>query len=169
MLVAGIDTGLNGAIVLLDTLEKTAHFYKLKYRSDELIDSVNMFQCLPELKNSIVYIEKTRGRGMSTTDKKAAWGSSQNFGMGANYGKLRQLFETIPYHLVEPKSWQKYAHEGTNADSAKLRSMQAFVRLNPDAKIKHNGIIDAFFIARFGLIKAHQAIYDNWNFIDASK
>lgn len=169
MLVTGIDTGSNGAVVILDTIEKTAHYYKIKYRDDELIDSVHMFERLPQIKDSIIFIEKVRGRGATSGDKGAGWGASSTFGFGANYGKLRQIFEMYPYTLVEPKSWQKYAHEGTSEETPKKRSRQAFVRLNPLANIKHDGIIDAFFIARFALIKHHQAIYDGWNFINASK
>jgi hypothetical protein len=165
MLFAGIDPGAKGAIVLLDSNEKTAHYWKIKYREDDLIDSSDLFASMPTIKNAIIYIEKIKGRGSSPTDMKMRWSAGANFGLGENYGKIRQIFEKYPHTLVDPKQWQKYAHIGTSEDTPKKRSKQAFVRLNPDTNLKHDGVIDAFFIARFALIKHSGLIYDNWNFI----
>lgn len=159
--IIGIDCGANGAIVQLDLKEQTAHYLKIPYRDDGLIDYRIIEESLM-LHNAFFFVEKLHGRG--------GWSSSVTFKLGENYGKMLQCLSAYGFTLVEPQQWQKTAHDGTvMAKKPKDRTKEAFVRLQPHAGIKHDGVIDAFFIARYGLLKLKHREPVRWNFIDASK
>jgi hypothetical protein len=57
---------------------------------------------------------------------------------------------------------------GMNESDPKLNSFISFIRLNPNAKIRktQDGIIDAFHIARYGIIyyALHDTFKDDWEF-----
>jgi hypothetical protein len=110
----------------------------------------------------MTYIEHVRGRG-------GKWGASQTFTFGFNYGLIRGFLYDKPHVLVTPKQWQKIAHLGAKQDSPKTKSRETFVRLNPNANIpkSKDGVIDAFHIARFGLLQYPKNILSqqNWSFV----
>jgi hypothetical protein len=67
--------------------------------------------------------------------------------------------------------WQKIQHRNTTGATAKERSASVFASLNPTfvsgsrRKIP-DGLIDAFLIARWGLIDSRIVFRDDWRFIN---
>lgn len=159
MKIIGIDPGKKGAICFLNTETSTATYLEIPYRPDGLIDFKIINEAFLFAHQDHIYIEKVSGRD--------GWGAVQCFSFGANCGMIRQWCWDKPHTLIVPKTWQKIAHIGTSAETAKLRSSQSFFRLNPNTNIKksQDGIIDAFHIARYGLFQYRAQFSDNWEFI----
>lgn len=164
--VVGIDSGSKGAICLLDTVEKTAKYLNLPYRKDGSIDGRLIdiaYECFANVNR--IYLEKVHGRGGDD----CGWGASQSFGFGRNYGVILQYISYYPYHLVTPQTWQKPAHAGVSKPTAKERSRTAFVMLNPSFGVLNNsddGLVDSFFIARYGLQQIGCNFTDDWSFFN---
>jgi hypothetical protein len=75
----------------------------------------------------------------------------------------------LPMVIVQPKTWQKNAHKGIKAPTAKEKTLAAFDRLNPSyggISKSENGMADAFFIARHALDELGVQYSDDWNFIN---
>lgn len=164
----GIDPGALGAIVMLDSEEKTAKWGFIPYRHDKLINSRELFKAFNHFHGyDRITVEKLIGRGGD-----AKWGAQQNFGLGANYGKILQVLEMYPLYLASPCTWQRLAHYEVNGKTAKDKTLAAFDRLNPSyggIKKSHNGLADAFFIARYGLDCLKCKYSDDWNFIKVTE
>ncbi len=171
--ICGIDPGLRGHYCVLDPEEKTAKHLRIPYRPDGIIDGnkiIDVFEGFHHV--HALYIEKVMGRGGMVKDGGANWGATQNFGLGFNYGQLLATMSFMPHTLVRPQQWQKLCHTTSNRKSdlpAKEKTRIRFVQLNPSFghAIKANdGLYDAFFIARYGLITHGIQFTDDWNFID---
>lgn len=162
MRVIGIDSGSTGAICELDVYEKTVKYLKIPYREDMVINGYEIEKAFEGFTQAHkVVIEKVQGR--------AGWGSTQCFNFGKNYGMILGLLHHIPITLVQPQTWQKRIHKGIHGATAKDRTAAVFASLNPSfGKIRKcdNGIVDAFFIARWALDEARIIYHDDWSFIN---
>lgn len=162
MRIIGIDCGAAGCVCELDVVERTARYLNLKYRPDGVINGFVIEQAFEGFANSHkVVIEKVQGRG--------GWGATQCFNMGKNYGQILGLLHHVPVTFVQPQTWQKTIHKGVKGTTAKERSLSVFSSLNPtfgEIRKKDNGLIDAFFIARWSLDEARIIYRDDWHFID---
>jgi hypothetical protein len=123
-----------------------------------MLDYGKMNDWFPIPPNAI-FIEDVYGR--------EHWGVTNAFTFGYNTGLISAWLYGKNYKRVLPKTWQKIAHLGEIANDPKLRSWLAFQRLNPSATIKksNDGLIDAFHVARYGLIMHRCVFRDNWEFI----
>lgn len=161
MKIIGIDPGRKGAIVTLDPAKKIAYYSRLPYRKDNIVDFDILNKWKGEFSGS-VFLEDVHG--------KKEWGAQNNFAFGSYFGQLKLwlAIEKIPHILVRPQEWQKIAHMGMGSGDPKQNSYTSFIRLNPNAKISksEDGIIDAYHIARWGLIyyTRNVAFTDNWRF-----
>jgi hypothetical protein len=145
-ILIGIDPGNRGAIVEIDTYEKACRYMKIPYCEDgllevDLINAMFNFRCA-----DFIYLEQVHSNKI--------WGIPNNFAFGGYYNQMRLMIKKHPNQLVTPKKWQAKAHVGQGSKdlTAKEKSLIAFKRLNPSfGKIQKgdDGIIDAFFIARF--------------------
>lgn len=145
-ILIGIDSGSRGAIAEIDTYEKVCRYMILPYCKDKLLEldlihSMFNFRCA-----DFIYLEQVHSNKL--------WGVPNNFAFGGYYDQIRLVLKKHPCQLVTPKKWQSKAHAGMGESngSAKDRSAIAFKRLNPCfGKInkENDGIVDAFFIARF--------------------
>lgn len=160
MRVCGIDPGKKGCFVVLDTDRHIAFWLDTPYRSDGIIDFAKVQDLVGLDYVDSIFYEKVCGR--------EGWGAVQVFSFGCSYGQILGFLHDKPHTLISPKKWQTIAHVGTCGDNAKQRSYQSFVRLNPSAKIKksQDGLIDAFHIARYGLIMLRSKFRDNWEFVE---
>ena len=162
MKIIGIDTGSKGAIVCLDSTEKTAEYMMLPYRADKVLD----FSLVKDKFYSnimMTFVEKVSGRG--------GWGATQTFQFGCYYGQILGLLSSYSHAMVTPQMWQKIAWEGTSDGEPKERSAAAFARLNPTTRLKkkEDGVIDAFHIARYGMLKYREIFTDDWRFINLAE
>jgi len=160
MKTVGIDPGKKGCIVTLDTDTHECHFIDMPWRDDGVLDLRQLNAKLSPYWSGMIYLEKVQGR--------VGWGATQTFNFGVNYGQLLAWLYDKPHTLVLPKKWQYIAHLGTREGNPKAKSYEGFVRLNPssDIKKKHDGLIDAFHIARFGLLFGGASFKDDWQFIE---
>lgn len=93
-----------------------------------------------------------------------AQGGVSMFTYGQGLGMIRGLLAglLVPYEMVQASVWCKALHAGLDrALTAKQRSAQVITRLYPGERFlatprcstKHEGIVDAVLIARYGLTK----------------
>lgn len=161
MKIIGIDPGRKGAIVCLDDETTIARYANLPYRTDGVIEFDRLNQWT-QGDHCPILLEDVHGRGK--------WGSNSVFTFGCNYGQLRAWIVIMKrsHILVLPKAWQKIAHAGLNEIDPKVNSFISFQRLNPRAKIRktQDGIVDAFHIARYGIIYYSKNTHfkDDWEF-----
>ena len=161
--IVGIDSGSRGCVLQLDSRKKIAGYLKMPFTEDKLLDFDKLERSFSWSDVTKIFIEDVRGRG-------GIWGASQNFTFGFNYGMIRSFLINKQYTLVSPKQWQKVAHIGIKGKTAKEKSKLSFNRLSSE-NIKHDGIIDAFHIARYGLLLYPQNILLNtkWTFLNLDK
>ena len=171
--ILGIDTGSKGYYCVLDPEQRTAEYMRIPYRADGVMNCHKLDHAFEGFGNiHKIYIEKVIGRGGAIKDGGANWGASQNFGLGFNYGQVMSYMSNCPITLVMPKQWQKLCHDHSVKGlgiTAKERTRARFDQLNPSygGIIKsHDGLHDAFFIARYGLLQMRINFRDDWNFIE---
>lgn len=162
MKIVGIDTGSKGCICLLDVEERSASYLRMPYRDDGIINGYLIEKCFEGFTDvHRVVIEKVQGRG--------GWGATQLFNFGKNYGMVLGLMHHLPLTFVQPTEWQKHIHKGVKGATAKDRSLSIFTSLNPSfgqVRKCDEGLVDAFFIARWSLEKSRVVFKDDWNFIN---
>ena len=118
MKFAGIDPGAHGAIAIIDS------------------DTIKIFdyKTLPEIAYFIsenrpvfAYLEKVSAR--------PGQGVSSMFKFGTNFGQWQGILAalSIPYELITPQRWQKGISYQTDGATKEERSINAALRLFPDA------------------------------------
>jgi hypothetical protein len=161
MRVCGIDSGATGCIVVLDSEECTAKYMFLPYRKDKILDIRKIYPVFDFEKMDRILVEKVHARG--------GFQASTNGAMGRYLGHVEIMLFFYPVNYIVPTMWQKNAHVGASGITAKEKSLYNFDKLNPNyggIKTSHNGLADAFFIARYGLDCLRCRYRDDWNFID---
>ena len=158
MKVIGIDPGKKGCVVILDSIKGVASWLNMPFRPDGILDLTALNDALLPFSTAVIYLEKIHGR--------SGWGATSVFNFGVNYGQVLGWLFDKPHTLITPQKWQYVAHLGTSGESAKEKSYQSFIRLNPGSKVKksHDGLVDAFHIARFGLYFHGVDFKDGWDF-----
>lgn len=165
MKLIGVDPGKHGAIVELDVREKLCRWMRLPWREDDLLDEYTIKNNFDFSEANYIYIEKV------TPNK--LFGCS-NFTFGFNYSAvLSMVGQAFPYSLVSPKAWQRKFNGNTdNEKAAKLRTASSFRKMNPSfeaiVRSKHEGLIDAFFIAYYGGVVNNVVMPVDFRFIDLS-
>jgi len=150
--ILGIDPGLRGAIVGLD-LQGNLVYKSVLPVKDKEIDVIKLKSMLDEAKPFMIFMEKVHALPLV--------GSSSTFKFGYVYGQLQATIRLIgaKLELVPPKTWQKIeipaAFEGNTKERA-LKACKALyssldLRASERSKKFHDGIVDAFFIASYGL------------------
>lgn len=147
MKVIGIDPGQKGAIVILD------EDLILLHQMPE--DATGILAILSEHTDGHVFLEKAQAMSIGG----AKQGTSSMFNYGVGFGTILGILTAlkIPHTLVHPKTWCKVMHQGTTADDAKKRSLEAARRLYPHVEFirprcrnPDEGYIDAILIAGYG-------------------
>lgn len=160
----GIDPGMTGGIVIVDSLCKIRAMWVMPV-AQGCID-------LPKLK-TIIHELRTRSVWMIAIERvHAIFGSSAKgtFNFGYVAGLIEGLVSTslLPYRFIQPKEWQKIAHAGVEvikkqgkaSKDAKAMSLIAARRLFPEesflatdrCKKPHLGLVDAALIAYAGMV-----------------
>ena len=148
MLVAGIDPGASGALVILEDgspIEWT-QMPTMKVGSATRVNGSAVAAFFLHTHVEHVYVEQVGampGQGVS---------SMFNFGhsTGTVMGVLSALF--IPHTLVTPQAWKKAAGlTGTDKDAARARALQLWPDWRElDKKGNGQALADAALIARYG-------------------
>ena len=163
MRVMGIDNGLDGALVCLNsdggisklvmpTIESGTG--KREYDVQVIVGFVLCYR--PDH----VFLEKAQampGQGVSSM-----------FSIGNGYGIMRGIIGalSIPHTLVHPKTWQKVMFKDVPKQDTKAASVKVCKRLFPQLDWKasdrcrkaHDGLTDAALIAAYGMRELKVAI-----------
>jgi len=143
---------MKGAIVGLD-LQGDLVYKALLPTKDKEIDVVTLKKMLDEAKPFVIFLEKVHALPMV--------GVSSTFKFGYVFGQIQATIRLmgIKMQLVPPKTWQKIEIPSEFEGSPKERALKACKALYPShdlrasnrAKKFHDGLVDAFFIASYGL------------------
>lgn len=163
MIIAAIDPGKRGAIVVVDTQSSKAWYEKLSFNENGLLVTRLNTKFVQVRK---VILEKIRGRG--------GWGASQTFNMGFYFGQvLHEIVNTgIDYELITPDAWTASIHRDVDIKgNAKEKSLAAYHMFFPHDPVGksvgkkgyHDGILDALLIATYYLIRDNEPV-PRWEF-----
>lgn len=161
MVVMGIDPGVQGAFVVLDS--KRAEYFSMPLLVVGKEKRVDYLRVLDHLHN----VEERHGRLHVFLERAVpmAMGSKAAFSYGRGFEALVIALGIVrfPVTHVEPGRWAKEMHEGISADlKPKAKSLIAVQRLYPHLVASlpkkpkggfHDGPIDALLIAGYGLRK----------------
>lgn len=161
MRVLGIDPGMSGYFVELDTVEKTARYSAMPIRPDDNLDSVVIAERFSLGSYDIIVIEDV---GVNPI-----WGKKALFNFGYNVGQLQLIVSQFPHIAVKSSEWKRFLGLMVKkGEDPKGPSAELFTRLNPQhgfRKLNHN-LVDAYMLAHFALVKAG-ITQGGWNFIEA--
>ena len=156
-MICGIDPGKKGGLCVIDMQGKIVDLEIVKHTKDNIdLPSIKCFIKQYKDKVNMFYVERPHAIKL--------WGVSVSFKLGLYCGNIEGILAGLeaPYTLVKPKAWQAVMHEGTSPEiPAKERSLQVVQRLVPEQKFMinvqskkpHDGLVDAFLIAKYGLSK----------------
>lgn len=163
----GIDIGLKGAIVEIDTNSNTKTYHNMPVKNGE-IDPEGIYQLLQHIQqtsltrykqNPIVLFERL---GVIFKSSKAT-----AFSMGRQAGIIEGFVVGLglPHHIIPPKIWQKEMFNGiimpkksTGSNDTKAAALIAARRLYPGEEFKistrkdskdHDGIVDALLLCEY--------------------
>lgn len=158
MIIAGIDVGLSGAIVILDTegsfvvSDMPTHALVRGGKNKREVDAHRLKQTLG-WKIDHAFVEQVNampGQGVSSV-----------FAFGKAYGVIIGVLATleIPMTFVAPMKWKKALQVPASKDGARARASQ----LLPQAAsqwplVKHDGRAEAALIALWGACQLNAAI-----------
>ena len=155
MKIAGIDNGLKGAVVYIDTVSNTVMFHdtptiNIKRSKDEY-DEIRMLEFLTGVRPDIVYLEHAQampGQGVVSMFK-------TGYGFGLWKGILVGL--GISHQTVRPLIWQKEFFKGKTGDPKTIAYQvccSLFPRYANQLKGSRGGLkdgrCDALLIAEYG-------------------
>ena len=163
-MIAGIDGGLDGGIVVLDDEGSVLWKYvapvigqkgkgKRQYNVPEM---ARMIREIRERGESLVFLERAQampGQGVSSM-----------FSIGYGYGIWQGILTAVgvPFEIASPRMWQGVMFSGVSAADTKKASALVAGRLKPHedwraterSRISHSGLTDAFCIAEWGRRKS---------------
>lgn len=149
--VVGIDPGLKGALVVLETA--TGNLLDKLPMPDEILTT---YRWLHSHKNTFPTMIIALEKPLVIKGKSSLVGS---FGMGKNYGALyasiRLLY--VQLQIIPPQSWTAELHKGADGDGPKAKSLCVAKNLWPWEKFTYtekqvkaqDGLVDAMLIAEY--------------------
>lgn len=158
----GINPGHEGCICMLDSEAKTARYYYLCYEKNKIIHGKEIdirFECFAGV--SVIIMEKNQGTKNLPPDK--------NFGNGRNYGQMLMYVGYYDHFLVSPSTWQRSPTQYSVGVTTRDRLTHTFNTINPNfGQIQKSeiGLMDSFFIAKYGFDLKKQPFPNDWEFIN---
>jgi hypothetical protein len=155
VIALGIDPGIKGALVFVDTqaVDGDLVFHPMPVNAQSEIDFDELHRILVEYDCDHIFLERAVPFAQGA---KAAF----NYGRGFAAVEIAIQFCGKSVTYVEPGKWAKEMHQGIDADlKPKAKTLIAMKRLFPNVSIPltpkskkpHDGFIDAFMIAQWGL------------------
>ena len=161
MIYTGIDNGLKGGIVVLDSNANVIQHIimpVIKGKKDEydIKELVSIFDSLKQIDNDIrIYLEKAYVRPIQ--------GIRAAFGTGFSLGMIQGILESkkISYEIVNPTVWMKAVFLGVYNKKEKKQSVLWAQRKWPNTdwrttercKVINDGLTDAAGIAYYGYLQ----------------
>jgi len=159
--VLGIDPGISGYFVELDTAEKAARYSPMLIRPDGNLDSNAISDKFSFGSYDMIVIEDVSVNPL--------WGKKSIFNFAYNVGQLQLIVSQFPHIAVRSNAWKKaLGLMVTKGKDPKGPSAELFIRLNPFHGFKkpNHNLIDAYMLAHYALINSGITM-GGWNFIQA--
>lgn len=155
--VCGIDPGLDGGLVVLDSRGELISKKVLPTMNETKGKRILDLRALREIFSLSGYLYFF----LEKVSAMPGQGVSSMFKMGRGFGNLEAMLVAyeLPYELVTPQAWTKVMHKGMDKKmKAKERSLLVLKRSYPNidltpterAKKPHEGLMDALLIAEYG-------------------
>jgi len=159
MIICGADPGKKGALVALDSESTYCNHYKLTYDKAKELEIDDLLWWLQCVQPDLILMEKVHGRH--------GWGANQVFSFGCAYGELRNVLKSsgIARVMIPPKKWQSFVWAGTDTKGkAKDRTLAGLTVAFPFLPKLHEGVLDSFAMAWYGVHKYSKSNRLDWDF-----
>jgi crossover junction endodeoxyribonuclease RuvC len=155
MIILGIDPGLSGAMVFLNTADNTIAVEDMPTvevkRNNKLKREVS-----PQLVAAMIIKRHVDAAFLEKVNAMAGQGVSSVFSFGRSAGIMEGVLAAfdIPTTLVTPQAWQKAMNVRDGKDGSRERAMQLFpASAELFQRKKDDGRSDAALIAKYGAVK----------------
>jgi crossover junction endodeoxyribonuclease RuvC len=152
MIILGIDPGLSGAMVFLNTADNTIAVEDMPTvevkRNNKLKREVS-----PQLVAAMIIKRHVDAAFLEKVNAMAGQGVSSVFSFGRSAGIMEGVLAAfdIPTTLVTPQAWQKAMNVRDGKDGSRERAMQLFpASAELFQRKKDDGRSDAALIAKYG-------------------
>jgi crossover junction endodeoxyribonuclease RuvC len=152
MIILGIDPGLSGAMVFLNTADNTIAVEDMPIvevkRNNKLKREVS-----PQLVAAMIIKRHVDAAFLEKVNAMAGQGVSSVFSFGRSAGIMEGVLAAfdIPTTLVTPQAWQKAMNVRDGKDGSRERAMQLFpASAELFQRKKDDGRSDAALIAKYG-------------------
>lgn len=152
MIVIGIDPGLSGAVVFLDTDARTLEVHDMP-TVEVLRGGKRKRELSAQMLSGILGARRADGAYLERVNAMAGQGVTSVFSFGRSSGIVEGILAAydIPTTLVTPQSWQKAIEVRGGKDGSRERAMQLFPsHASLFSRVKDDGRADAALIAAYG-------------------
>jgi hypothetical protein len=149
-IIIGIDPGKSGGVCFMTKNGEVFLTFPMPETPPELLKELEKASFIQGISHA--FIEKAQAMPKN--------GAVSMFNYGMGFGQILGFVAAlkIPYTLVQPRTWTKLMHMGTNGDEPKKRSLEAVQRIFPTVNLlassrckkPHDGLVDAILIAEYG-------------------
>ena len=152
MIIIGIDPGLSGAVVFLNTATHDLDIYDMP-TVEVTRNGKKKRELSAQLLSNILSGHKVTAAYLERVNAMAGQGVSSVFSFGRSSGIVEGILAAfdIPTTLVTPQAWQKAMEVRSGKDGSRERAMQLFpAHAGMFARVKDDGRSDAALIAAYG-------------------
>ena len=152
MIIIGIDPGLSGAVVFLNTATHDLDIYDMP-TVEVTRNGKKKRELSAQLLSNILSGHKVTAAYLERVNAMAGQGVSSVFSFGRSSGIVEGILAAfdIPTTLVTPQAWQKAMEVRAGKDGSRERAMQLFpAHAGMFARVKDDGRSDAALIAAYG-------------------
>lgn len=153
MIIIGIDPGLSGAVVFLNTATHDLDIYDMP-TVEVTRNGKKKRELSAQLLSNILSGHKVTAAYLERVNAMAGQGVSSVFSFGRSSGIVEGILAAfdIPTTLVTPQAWQKAMEVRAGKDGSRERAMQLFpAHAGMFARVKDDGRSDAALIAAYGM------------------
>jgi crossover junction endodeoxyribonuclease RuvC len=152
LIIIGIDPGLSGAVVFLNTATHDLDIYDMP-TVEVTRNGKKKRELSAQLLSNILSGHKVTAAYLERVNAMAGQGVSSVFSFGRSSGIVEGILAAfdIPTTLVTPQAWQKAMEVRAGKDGSRERAMQLFpAHAGMFARVKDDGRSDAALIAAYG-------------------
>ena len=152
MIIVGIDPGLSGAVVFLNTIDRQLDIYDMP-TVEVTRNGKKKRELSAQLLSNVLSAHVVNGAYLERVNAMAGQGVSSVFSFGRSSGIVEGILAAydITTTLVTPQTWQKSMEVRGGKDGSRERAMQLFpTHVAMFARGKDDGRADAALMAAYG-------------------
>jgi len=152
MIIVGIDPGLSGAVVFLNTIDRQLDIYDMP-TVEVTRNGKKKRELSAQLLSNVLSAHVVNGAYLERVNAMAGQGVSSVFSFGRSSGIVEGILAAydITTTLVTPQTWQKSMEVRGGKDGSRERAMQLFpMHAAMFARVKDDGRADAALMAAYG-------------------